>query len=167
MNLCLKGVDAVHGDAKYLVRFLGGADKRFMIPVYQMNYAWKIPQCKKLYDDLIKVIKMNRENHFLGSIVSVYNPDSYAQEYLIIDGQQRLTTISLLLLALYHLIKQGVVYTDMETAVKEYPDIVQKHFMKCVLIYDHKFVALHGAVWSGGSFVYVPKGVKVDVPNII
>ena len=112
MNLCLKGVDAVHGDAKYLVRFLGGADKRFMIPVYQRNYAWKIPQCKKLYDDLIKVIKMNRENHFLGSIVSVYNPDSYAQEYLIIDGQQRLTTISLLLLALYHLIKQGVVKSN-------------------------------------------------------
>lgn len=102
----------MHGDAKYLVRFLGGADKRFMIPVYQRNYAWKIPQCKKLYDDLIKVIKMNRENHFLGSIVSVYNPDSYAQEYLIIDGQQRLTTISLLLLALYHSIKQGVVKSN-------------------------------------------------------
>ncbi|MEY8320902.1 DUF262 domain-containing protein [Lachnospiraceae bacterium 46-61] len=99
----------MHGDAKYLVRFLGGADKRFIIPVYQRNYAWKIPQCKRLYDDLIKVIKMNRENHFLGSIVSVYNPDSYAQEYLIIDGQQRLTTVSLLLLALYHSIKQGIV----------------------------------------------------------
>lgn len=62
------------------------------------------------------------------------------------------------------LIKQGVVYTDMETAVREYPDLVKEHFMKCVPVYDHKFVALHGAVWSGGSFVYVPKGVKVDVP---
>jgi Fe-S cluster assembly protein SufB len=62
------------------------------------------------------------------------------------------------------LIKQGVIYTDMETAVKEYPDLVKDHFMKCVPVYDHKFVALHGAVWSGGSFVYVPKGVKVDVP---
>ena len=62
------------------------------------------------------------------------------------------------------LIKQGVIYTDMETAVKEYPEIVKQHFMKCVPVYDHKFVALHGAVWSGGSFVYVPKGVKVDIP---
>ena len=53
------------------------------------------------------------------------------------------------------LIKQGVIYTDMETAVREYEDIVKEHFMKCVPIYDHKFVALHGAVWSGGSFVYV------------
>ena len=62
------------------------------------------------------------------------------------------------------LIKQGVVYTDMETAVREYPDLVKEHFMKCVPVTDHKFVALHGAVWSGGSFVYVPKGVKVDIP---
>ena len=62
------------------------------------------------------------------------------------------------------LLEQGVIYTDMETAVREYPDIVQEHFMKCVPVYDHKFVALHGAVWSGGSFVYVPKGVKVDIP---
>ena len=60
--------------------------------------------------------------------------------------------------------KQGVIYTDMETAVKEYPELVKEHFMKCVPTSDHKFVALHGAVWSGGSFVYVPKGVKVDIP---
>ena len=60
--------------------------------------------------------------------------------------------------------KQGVIYTDMDTAVREYPEIVKKHFMKCVPINDHKFVALHAAVWSGGSFVYVPKNVKVDIP---
>lgn len=52
----------------------------------------------------------------------------------------------------------------METAVRQYPEIVKEHFMKCVPVHDHKFVALHGAVWSGGSFVYVPKGVKVDIP---
>ena len=62
------------------------------------------------------------------------------------------------------LVKQGVIYTDMETAVREYPELVKEHFMKCVPMSDHKFVALHGAVWSGGSFVYVPKGVKVDIP---
>ena len=62
------------------------------------------------------------------------------------------------------LIKQGVIYTDMETAVKNYPEIVKKYFMKCVPIADHKFVALHAAVWSGGSFVYVPEGVKVEIP---
>ena len=48
------------------------------------------------------------------------------------------------------LVKQGVIYTDMETAVREYGDLVREHFMKCVPVTDHKFVALHGAVWSGG-----------------
>lgn len=62
------------------------------------------------------------------------------------------------------LVKQGVIYTDMETAVREYEDLVKEYFMKCVPVNDHKFVALHGAVWSGGSFVYVPKGVQVDIP---
>ncbi|MBO6232445.1 MAG: Fe-S cluster assembly protein SufB [Clostridia bacterium] len=60
--------------------------------------------------------------------------------------------------------KQGVIYTDMETAIREYPDLVKKYFMKCVPVNDHKFVALHAAVWSGGSFVYVPKNVKLDFP---
>ncbi|HZJ56956.1 MAG TPA: Fe-S cluster assembly protein SufB [Clostridia bacterium] len=63
-----------------------------------------------------------------------------------------------------YLLDQGVIYTDMESAVRDYGDIIKKHFMTCVPPRDHKFAALHGAVWSGGSFVYVPKGVKVDIP---
>ena len=60
---------------------------------------------------------------------------------------------------------EGVVYTDMESAMKgEYADMVRKYFMKLVTPRDHKFAALHGAVWSGGSFVYVPKGVQVSIP---
>ena len=60
---------------------------------------------------------------------------------------------------------QGVVYTDMESALKgEYADMVKKYFMKLVRPNDHKFAALHGAVWSGGSFVYVPPGVSVEIP---
>ena len=69
----------------------------------------------------------------------------------------------------YHSIKQelvaqGVIYTDMESALREHEDIVKEYFMKLVPPKDHKFVALHGAVWSGGSFVYVPEGVHVDIP---
>ncbi|MBU5425361.1 Fe-S cluster assembly protein SufB [Tissierella pigra] len=69
----------------------------------------------------------------------------------------------------YHNIRQelvdaGVVYMDMETALIEYEDIVKEYFMKLVPPNDHKFAALHGAVWSGGSFVYVPEGVQVDIP---
>ena len=60
---------------------------------------------------------------------------------------------------------QGVIYTDLESAMHgEYADMIQKHFMKLVKPNDHKFAALHGAVWSGGSFVYVPKGVDVEIP---
>lgn len=62
------------------------------------------------------------------------------------------------------LVQQGVIYTDMETAIRDYEDIVKEYFMKLVPPNDHKFVALHGAVWSGGSFVYVPEGVKVEIP---
>lgn len=62
------------------------------------------------------------------------------------------------------LIQQGVIYTDMESALKEHESIVRQHFMKLVPPNDHKFAALHGAVWSGGSFVYVPEGVHVDIP---
>ncbi len=70
----------------------------------------------------------------------------------------------------YHNVKdevaaQGVIYTDMESALKgEYADMVHEYFMKLVTPRDHKFAALHGAVWSGGSFVYVPKGVDVSIP---
>ena len=70
----------------------------------------------------------------------------------------------------YHNVKaevaaQGVVYTDMESALTgPYAEMVRKHFMKLVPPTDHKFAALHGAVWSGGSFVYVPAGVHVEIP---
>ncbi len=62
------------------------------------------------------------------------------------------------------LIEQGVIYMDIETALKEHEDIVKQYFMSLVPPNDHKFAALHGAVWSGGSFVYVPEGVQVDIP---
>ena len=70
----------------------------------------------------------------------------------------------------YHNVKeevaaQGVVYTDLESALHgEYAGMIREHFMKLVPVTDHKFAALHGAVWSGGSFVYVPPGVSVEIP---
>ena len=70
----------------------------------------------------------------------------------------------------YHNVKkevaeQGVVYTDLESAMHgPYAEMIRSHFMKLVPPTDHKFAALHGAVWSGGSFVYVPPGVSVEIP---
>ena len=61
--------------------------------------------------------------------------------------------------------KLGIIFCSMDTAITEYPDLVEPYFMtKCVPPQDNKFSALHGAVWSGGAFLYVPKGVKVDLP---
>ncbi len=70
----------------------------------------------------------------------------------------------------YHNLKKewedmGVVFTNMDVAVQRYPDTVRKYFMtSCVPVNDHKFVMLHAAVWSGGTFIYVPKGVKLRIP---
>lgn len=61
--------------------------------------------------------------------------------------------------------KEGVIFENMDVAVQKYPELVQKYFMNsCVPLDDHIFVSLHGAVWSGGTFIYVPKGVKVEEP---
>lgn len=70
----------------------------------------------------------------------------------------------------YHNLKKewedkGVIFEDMDSAIQKFPEIVKKHFMtNCVPISDHKFAMLHGAVWSGGTFIYVPPGVTVDIP---
>lgn len=61
--------------------------------------------------------------------------------------------------------QKGVIYTDLESAMHgPYAEMIRTHFMKLVKPNDHKFAALHGAVWSGGSFVYVPPGVDVEIP---
>ncbi len=69
----------------------------------------------------------------------------------------------------YHKLKEeweklGVLFEDLDVALQKYPDLVKKYFMKCVPLHDHKFAALHAAVWSGGTFLYVPKGVKITAP---
>ncbi|MFH1207107.1 MAG: Fe-S cluster assembly protein SufB [Patescibacteria group bacterium] len=71
--------------------------------------------------------------------------------------------------AVYHSLKDrmgkiGVIFTDMDTALKKYPEIIKKYFGRVVPAGDNKFAALNTAVWSGGSFVYVPAGVKVEFP---
>src|SRR5512136_2361492 len=63
-----------------------------------------------------------------------------------------------------HLEKQGVIFVSIEDGLKKYPDLFREYFGTVIPIEDNKFAALNSAVWSGGSFVYVPKGVKVDLP---
>ena len=71
--------------------------------------------------------------------------------------------------AVYHsiredLVEQGVIFLDMDSGLREYPDLVKKWFCSVVPFSDNKFSALNTAVWSGGSFIYVPKGVHVEMP---
>ncbi len=100
------------------VEYMDGSKKRFVIPVYQRNYDWKIEHCRRLYDDLVKIITQNRKSHFFGSIVSVYDSNGRNQEFLIIDGQQRITTVSLLFLAMYNLLNNGVIASS-ESSLKQ------------------------------------------------
>ncbi|WP_085829531.1 DUF262 domain-containing protein [Clostridium massiliodielmoense] len=112
---------------KGLLRFLEGADKQFIIPIYQRNYDWKKEQCEQLFNDLIDICKNNFRNHFLGSIVSIYYDDGDGQEYLVIDGQQRLTTISLLLLAIYNLIELKKINTEFKKEQLKEEYLVNKY----------------------------------------
>ena len=70
----------------------------------------------------------------------------------------------------YHNLKQeweskGVIFENMDVAVHKYPKLVKKYFMtNCIPINDHKFIMLHAAVWSGGTFIYIPPGIKVEIP---
>ncbi|KAF0107020.1 MAG: endonuclease [Anaerolineaceae bacterium] len=65
---------------------------------------------------------------------------------------------------LEHLAKQGVIFLSIEDGLRQHPDLFREYFGTVIPIEDNKFAALNSAVWSGGSFVYVPKGVKVDLP---
>ncbi len=111
----------MRGDSSFLTKFFDGSDTRFIIPVYQRNYDWKRPNCIQLYDDLVQIIREQLPTHFFGSVVSV--AQSRKGHVLIIDGQQRITTVSLLLLALCNLLKSGQIQTsNMSLAEKIYKE---------------------------------------------
>lgn len=99
-------------EEKRFLQFLEWSEKSFMIPVYQRNYDWKREQCKQLFDDIIQITKEDFRTHFMWTIVA-YNEDWYWKELHIIDGQQRLTTLSLLLLALYKVLDSWEIESDI------------------------------------------------------
>ena len=114
-----------------LSKFLQKQDTQFVIPIYQRNYDWTEEQCKQLLEDILDVgrtVKDEAKVHFIGSIVYVCN-DEYTtdeiEQYVIIDGQQRITTITLLLIALYHYAEKHGDYKLAETIYEYY--IVNKN----------------------------------------
>lgn len=111
----------MRGESRQLLVFMEGSYRRFIIPVYQRNYDWKKDNCQQLLNDLKDVISDNRESHFFGSIVSFTD----GRECTIIDGQQRITTVSLLLLALCNLIDDKLI----ECNDKQLSQIIREDYL--------------------------------------
>jgi len=117
-------------------------------------YAKPIENQERRWEDLPKEIRETyerlgipeAEQKFLSGVGAQYD-----SEMVYHNVQEELT-------------KKGVIFTDPETAVREHPDLVKEYFGTIIPYMDNKFAALNSAVWSGGSFVYIPPGVRVDIP---
>lgn len=98
-----------------LLEFIGSSKRTFNIPVYQRNYDWKVQQCKRLFIDIENIAKTNNEvEHFLGTIVFVVDKSlPNFTEYILIDGQQRITSITLIIKALYDAIEDSNLKEDI------------------------------------------------------
>lgn len=98
-----------------ITRLLEGSDKKFIIPVYQRPYSWKKENCALLFQDLMTTYRKGYDKHFFGGIVYVANDIGGVKEHIIIDGQQRITTVSILLLAIRNYIIENNIETDVNT----------------------------------------------------
>ena len=98
-----------------ITRLLEGSDKKFIIPVYQRPYSWKKENCALLFQDLMTTYQKGYDKHFFGGIVYVANDIGGVKEHIIIDGQQRITTVSILLLAIRNYITDNKIETEINT----------------------------------------------------
>jgi len=118
----------------------------YIDPTVSEKKDWKeLPQ--EIMDTFEKLGIPKAEREFLGGVGAQY--DSGVVYHRIQDSLKA----------------QGVIFENMDVAVEKYPELAKEYFMNvCVKPEEHLFVSLHGAVWSGGTFIYVPKGVKVTLP---
>lgn len=117
----------------------------YIKPTEKQVYSWKdLP--KEIKDTYDKIGVPEAEKNFLAGVSAQYESE------VVYESMNR------------ELKKLGVLFCDMDTALKKYPDIIKEYFGTIIPPYDNKFAALNSAVWSGGSFIYVPKGVKVHLP---
>lgn len=102
-----------------ILNLIYGKDKKFIVPVYQRPYSWKKKNCEQLLKDLKVVYEHESESHFFGSLVYVSENNGKCQEFIIIDGQQRIITVSLLLLAIYNFLLE---HPDIKINSKDVED---------------------------------------------
>lgn len=145
----------MYANASRICQFLNGNDKKFVVPVYQRPYSWKKANCQLLFQDLLTVYRKSYKSHFFGSIVFVEHEIGY-NEYTIIDGQQRLTTVSLLLLAIRNYINDNNLNTDINPRkitsaylTDEFADDEKKLKLKLVQGDD----AAYDSIISGGELI--------------
>lgn len=146
----------------YILRFLDGADKKFIIPVYQRIYSWRVTNCELLFNDLMSVYQNKYNSHFFGSIVYVENDIGGCNEYVIIDGQQRITTVSLMLLAIRNYVVDNHVATE-----KINPQKITKAFLTDEYAADEKKLKLK--LVQGDDEAYdrlMTHGIPVENNNI-
>jgi Fe-S cluster assembly protein SufB len=131
------GADLSPIDFDAITYYLKATDKQFT--------SWEDlpPEIKETYD---RIGVPEAEKDFLSGVSAQYESE------VVYESMSK------------ELTRQGVLFCDMDTALQKYPDIVKKYFGTLIPSHDNKFAALNSAVWSGGSFVYVPKGVKVTLP---
>lgn len=117
----------------------------YIKPIQKKTNRWEDlpPEIKDTYD---KIGIPEAEKKYLAGVSAQYESES------IYNSIQKT------------LQKKGVIFLDMDSGLREYPELVKKYFSTIIPAGDNKFAALNSAVWSGGSFVYVPKGVKVELP---
>lgn len=112
------------GDVRSILAAYDGTYRELKIPVYQRNYDWQLKQCSRLFDDLEEILASGGKRHFFGSIVGKMEGSFL---WIVIDGQQRLTTISLLILALVH----ASVEQDIRLKDKDLPKKIFAQYLRC------------------------------------
>lgn len=151
------------GDAQPLIKFFDGSDKRFIIPLYQRNYDWKEDNCEQLFQDLIKLHESDRKSHFFGSIVS--SIQSGTEDRYIIDGQQRITTVSLMLIAMVNAKKEGLIEADDAKLVEK----IFKRYLVDEYQEDERKVKLNPIKKDMQAFdalLYKPKDQYIKESNV-
>ncbi len=165
----VRDMSARKREPEWMLNFRLSALRRFFKKPMMPWFAYKMPQLD--FDDIYYYIKpidkqVNAWDELPASVRLTYEKlgiPAAEQKYLAgVTAQYESEVV-------YHrnredLQRQGVLFTDMDTAVREHPEVVRKWFGKIVPPNDNKFAALNSAVWSGGSFIYVPPGVKVGLP---
>lgn len=151
------------GEAQPLIKYFDGSDKRFIIPLYQRNYDWKEDNCKQLFQDLMKLHTSGRNSHFFGSIVS--SQQKGTEDRYIIDGQQRITTVSLLFIAMVNAYNEGLI-SATDTKLKD--KIFKRYLVDEYQVEERKvkLKPIKKDMQAFDALLYLPKEQYIKSSNV-